>query len=276
VFTQACYGLHITGRQTEHSLALSFLAAGSQAVVGCTCMSYGAIVPPLAAGDLLAHTFWRQIQQGQSAGEALRQAKLHLASEMVARQGVRDGEDQKTLISFVLYGAPLATAGNSRRLPRPVRYQDGQPFEAPTVCDRAVTGETSQPLSAEMVSAVQRVVARSLPGMADARLTYSHPRAWCSGQEHACPTSQLERGREQSQALPATERPAEKPERRASRLPPGGAMAKAHGQGLPPEIEAQCLVTLSKPINHAGSAHPRVARLTLDEHGELVKLVVSH
>jgi hypothetical protein len=277
VFTQACYGLHIAGRQPEHSLALSFLSAGSHAVIGCTCMSYGAIAPPVAAGDLLAHTFWRQVRQGQTAGEALRQAKLHLASEMVARQGVLDGEDQKTLISFVLYGDPLAQAYSGGHLPRPVRYHDGQPFEAPTVCDRAVTSETSEPVPADLLSAVRRVVARSLPGMADARLIYSHPRASCSGQEHACPTSQLEQRRDAVEdAAKSGGQPGMRSERRASRLPPeGAAMAKAHPQHKTPGFEGWSLVTLSKPVTLASGAHPRIARLTLDEHGELVKLVVS-
>lgn len=273
VFTQACYGLHIIGRLPEHSLALSFLSAGSLAVVGCTGMSYGAVAPPLAASDLLAHTFWRQVRQGQTAGEALRQAKLHLAAEMVARQGALDGEDQKTLISFVLYGDPLAQALSGGRLPRPMRYQDGLPFEAPTICDRAVTDETNEPLPSDLLSTVRHVVTRSLPGMADARLTYTHPRAACSGQEHACPTSQrAHRG----QAAEREAKPGPRPERRASRLPPETALyAKGHSHQKQAIPEAYCLVTLSKPIAAADGAHPRIARLTLNEHGKLVKLVVS-
>mgnify|MGYP001081235206 CR=1 FL=1 len=71
-------------------------------------MAYGSIAAPLAAADLLGHTFWRYLHEGFPAGEALRQAKIHLASSMSQRQGYLDGEDQKTLISFILFGDPLA------------------------------------------------------------------------------------------------------------------------------------------------------------------------
>jgi len=35
------------------------------------------------------------------------------------------------------------------------------------------------------------------------------------------------------------------------------------------------LVTLSKQVKRSGEVHPEIARLTLDEQGKLVKLVVS-
>jgi hypothetical protein len=75
--------------------------------LGSTKISYGSVTPPLIAADFLGRSFWENLSAGLPAGEALRRAKTDLATEMVKRQGYLDGEDQKTLISFVLYGDPL-------------------------------------------------------------------------------------------------------------------------------------------------------------------------
>ena len=92
-------------RMTEKdSLALKFLSLGTLGVVASTCISYGSITTPLIAADLLGQLFWREIKFGRTAGEALMQAKVDLVREMNRRQGYLDGEDQKTLISFILYG----------------------------------------------------------------------------------------------------------------------------------------------------------------------------
>ncbi len=108
VFSEACYGAHIINKSTDQAMSLRFLQVGTQAVVGSTCISYGSISPPLIAADFLGHAFWSFLREGVPAGEALRRAKISLAREMHNRQGYLDGEDQKTLISFVLYGDPLA------------------------------------------------------------------------------------------------------------------------------------------------------------------------
>ena len=79
------------------------------AVVGSTCIAYGAVATPLVAADLLGNYFWQQMKGGRTAGEALMLAKIDMAREMIKRQGFLDAEDQKTLLSFVLYGDPLAT-----------------------------------------------------------------------------------------------------------------------------------------------------------------------
>ena len=108
IFSEACYGAYILEKTAENSLALKFLATGCRALVGSTVMSYGSISTPLNAADLLGTAFWKYLKDGIPVGDALRRAKIHLAREMHKRQGYLDGEDQKTLISFVLYGDPLA------------------------------------------------------------------------------------------------------------------------------------------------------------------------
>ncbi len=107
VFTEACYGAYLDGKTPREAISLRFLEAGTRAFVGATVTAYGAVEPPLAAADLLGHLFWQRLKEGLPAGEALRQAKYLYAREMHQRQGFLDGEDQKTLISFVLYGDPL-------------------------------------------------------------------------------------------------------------------------------------------------------------------------
>jgi hypothetical protein len=108
VFSEACYGAYIHGKKADEAISIKFLTSGTLAVVGSTSTCYGSISSPLIAADLLGRVYWGLISEGYLVGEALRRAKLYLAREMHQRQGFLDGEDQKTLISFVLYGDPLA------------------------------------------------------------------------------------------------------------------------------------------------------------------------
>ena len=107
VFTEACYGGYIFNKKIEESMALKLLDIGSQGVVGSSCIAYGSVFTPLIGADLLAFIFWKYIKDGYSFGSALRQAKIGLIKVMMQRQGYLDGEDQKTLLSFNLYGDPL-------------------------------------------------------------------------------------------------------------------------------------------------------------------------
>jgi len=138
VFTEACYGGNIKEKSIDDSIALKFISIGSQGFIGSTCISYGSIFTPLIGGDLLGFIFWKYIKDGFSFGESLMQAKIGLVKVMKQRQGYLDGEDQKTLQSFVLYGDPLGylepdiylekTRGddaNSEKSIRVVSDQDG-------------------------------------------------------------------------------------------------------------------------------------------------------
>ena len=242
VFSEACYGLHIQGRSSKDAISLRFLEAGSLAVVGSTCMAYGSIQEPLTAADLLGHTFWNFLKQGMTTGEALRHAKIYLAGEMNRRQGYLDGEDQKTLISFVLYGDPLVQPMPSGRALKITRYQEQPLSEIRTVCDRMLTPESPLPIPKEVYSSVMKVVSQYLPGMSDAQFAYTLEREQCSGEEHLCPTSQLDSKQEK--------------------------IHKSRGT-------SRRVVLLSKHVTLADGILPQYARFTLDEEGDLVKLVVS-
>jgi hypothetical protein len=255
VFSEACYGAHIIAKDIEEAISLKFLASGSRAVVGSTCTSYGSVSTPLIAADLLGHAFWKYLQDGLPAGEALRRGKIHLAKEMHRRQGYLDGEDQKTLISFILYGDPLAYLSTSQSHAKGVLRPVRSTTPVKTVCDRGGNCEDGDQnwadsvqeipaIPAETVAEVKRVVAEYLPGMQDARARYNQTHPACAGQDHMCPTASM--GAKSQPEQPITWR----------------------------------VVTLSKSVQYGNGSkssysHPQFARLTLDDSGKVVKLAVT-
>lgn len=171
IFSEACYGAHIFEKSVEDALSLKFLVSGSQAVIGSTCTSYGSVTMPLIAADLLGRSFWAYLLDGLPAGEALRRAKIALAREMINRQGYLDGEDQKTLISFVFYGDPLAHAvDNLHNNKFNIPITKHVPMTIHTVQERS---SKNYPVPREVLTQIKQIVADYLPGMdgADAKLS---------------------------------------------------------------------------------------------------------
>lgn len=262
VFTEACYGAFIQNKKIEEALALKFLAAGTKAFVGSTCISYGSISPPLVSADLLGNIFWKYIQEGLTAGEALRRAKIQLAHKMMQRQGYLDGEDQKTLISFVLYGDPLAQATEHIYSPAEIlRSQARTPF-IQTACDRtisAVSNNQPQPIPEGTLNQIKQWVAQYLPGMSDANVCITQERFQCQGEGHRCPTSQL--------GNVIRKEPFK--ERKVITLSKSVA---ANGKNAKYE----------KPLNNESIApanglhiHRHYVRITLDDNGNILKMVMS-
>ena len=250
VFSEACYGANIAGKQTEDALCLKFLDAGSRVVVASTKIAYGSVTTPLIGADLLGRCFWQNVNQGVPAGEALRRAKLQMAQEMHQRQGFLDGEDQKTLIEFVLYGDPLAVSlPPSGFAPRAAKQTSAPPLpkHSPppvTVCDKAASGAgfaSHRPeLTPEMVEQIKAAVARYLPGMQDSHMSVARSHADCQGTDHTCPTAQLSKHGKSRPAAPAT-----------------------------------TVVTLSKTVRSSARLHSHYARVTLDAQGTVIKVAVS-
>jgi hypothetical protein len=163
IFSEACYGGHVFGKNEGDSLALKFLSVGALAVVGSTCVAYGSVNTPLVAADLLGNLFWQHLKTGRTAGEALQQARVDLVREMDRRQGYLDGEDQKTLISFVLYGDPLATCEVFRARSKAIyRVKDLPSIK--TVSDHADANGVPPQLTGEGLRHVKQIVAEYLPG----------------------------------------------------------------------------------------------------------------
>lgn len=241
VFTEACYGANSIRKTPESALSLKFLASGSRAVIGSTKISYGSVRPPLIAADLLGQLFWQYLNKRLPVGEALRRAKVKLAADMHQRQGYLDGEDQKTLISFVLYGDPLyqPSAGSPQPGEKSVIRQVKRPITLNTAC--ALGGEkiSEEDLSPATMKRIQHIVAQYLPGMNEAVCTIHSQHVQCNGGDHACPSQHFEQ--------------------KAARQSPSGAM----------------VITLSKHIADGHRRHPHFARLTLDSQGKVMKLAVS-
>jgi hypothetical protein len=241
IFSEACFGSHIIGKPIDKALSLKFLASGTKAFIGSTVISYGSVTPPLNAADLLGKAFWDFFKEGNTTGESLRKAKIYLVKEMHRRQGYLDGEDQKTLISFVLYGDPLATSKKIRKRKFATKMPEEifPPKHIKTICDRIDIPGTSEPIPREVIANVKKIVDQYLPGMRGAKVCLSHEHSECSSSGHTCPTEQLG----------GKTKYTKNPERR--------------------------VVTLSKQIMQTNQSHETYARLTLDMEGNMVKLAVS-
>jgi hypothetical protein len=106
VLSEACYGGLVADRSPADSVAMAFLMRGTAAFVGSSAIAYGSPDENLTEADLLAHFFFSRLAGGETAGVALREAKIDFAAEMLDRQGYLDGDDRKTLLEFSLFGDP--------------------------------------------------------------------------------------------------------------------------------------------------------------------------
>lgn len=238
IFSEACYGGHIFGKTEKDSLALKFISLGTQGVVASTCISYGSISTPLIAADLLGHLFWQQLKSGKTAGEALMTAKVNLVREMIRRQGYLDGEDQKTLISFVLYGDPLASYDGFRVHSKGMIRSKDHPMV------RATSGESQEVLAPTMVPAevlkeVKQVVSEYLPGADVAGIQF------CRLQMGSC----------------------------AKEIHSGGF--PFHGKKNGKNQTGRLMVTVSKQVQVAQHLHRHFLRVTMDESGQTIKVALS-
>lgn len=239
VYSEACYGAFITGKTTQDSLALRFLDINTRAFVGSTCISYGSVTTPLIGADLLGNYFWRFIQEGITTGEALMQAKIELVREMNKRQGYLDGEDQKTLISFVHYGDPFVRKDVDEPLQKVITRSLEQP-EITLVCDlNEEKLESGLHVSDEMLAQVKDIVEPYLPGIDKSQVRICQQQAECEGDEHRCTVTELGQ--------------------------------KVHHL----EKSENVVVTISKEVQMAEHSHKHFARVTLDAQGKMVKMAVS-
>ncbi|MGD0707639.1 MAG: C25 family cysteine peptidase [Anaerolineaceae bacterium] len=238
VFSEACYGANITQKSENESMALRFSSLGTLALVGSTCIAYGSVVTPLIGADLLGSLFWKHLQSGRFVGDALMQAKIDLAREMGKRQGYLDGEDQKTLISFVLYGEPLMQMVNKPSQAKNILRMREQ-VGVKTVCDNNTIAGDEKLVPGEVLSEVKALLESYLPGLETADIHISAQHEVCNSESHRCPTHEL----------------GEK-----VRYP-----KKLHN----------VVVTFSKQYQEAQHTHTHYARVTLDVRGKMIKMAIS-
>ncbi len=246
IFTEACYGANILGKSVRDAIALRFLEARALAVVGSTKVAYGSMAPPLLGADLVGRYFWEGLRAHLTAGEALRYAKASLAREMHQRQGYLDGEDQKALISFVLYGDPslpiTAIHGSA-----PVQSVS-KGICPPIICQsRSEAG--GRYASDELVSRVKGRIEASLPHMSDARVR-AKPLPVCDGtcQKPCSPPTVREKKGLGSDSMPQHVR----------------------------QRSAGWAVTFEKSISVKGDGHHhQVVKVVVDDSGHVLRMSVS-
>ncbi len=169
VFTEACYGGNIKEKSIDDSIALKLISIDSQGFVGSTCISYGSVFTPLIGGDLLGFIFWKYIKDGYSFGESLMQAKIGLVKVMKQRQGYLDGEDQKTLQSFVLYGDPLGYLEPNIYLEK-TREDTYSEKDIRVVSDQDGNIVKSSSISERVTKDLQELLQSYIPGLENAEI----------------------------------------------------------------------------------------------------------
>ena len=238
IFSEACYGGYIMGKDEKSSLALRFLSIGAMSVVGSTCVSYGAVSAPLVGADLLAFLFWSAVRDGYSVGDALTQAKISMAREMHRRQGYLDGEDQGTLISFVLYGDPLAYSEpqkvNQKRL---LRFQ--KHMSVKTISDHPEGNAGESQVPDHFIRQAKEVVAPYLPGLDHAALSVNFQQVEMEGKIHR-----------------------------------GGIRPAGH-KAAQKQVTDRTVVVFKRKVNIGEHVHTTFARVTLDREGKLMKMAFS-
>jgi len=176
VYSEACYGGHIFGKKEEESIALTMTGNGVLAVIASSTISYGSVNTPLIGADLIGYLVMKHLVEGLPVGNAFIKAKVEFVREMNRRQGYLDGEDQKTLISFILYGDPLITYDPYQNAPKTLGRESALPV-VKTICDRTVFEEKSASVAPKMISAAKDLVKDYLPGIEYAEVRIQHQQA---------------------------------------------------------------------------------------------------
>jgi hypothetical protein len=166
---KACYGANVIEKKHDDAMSLKFLDCGTDTFVGSTCIAYGAVTMPLIAADYLAELFWKRVLEGDAVGYALMRAKLTFAQEMTRKQGFLDGEDQKTLLSFILFGDPLAQYDGIQSTPKLIRPKSHPALKTVSDSDLQPTSETT-PMPNRVSAGVKEVIEKYLPGLQNAQM----------------------------------------------------------------------------------------------------------
>jgi hypothetical protein len=237
IVSEACYGGYVIDKTIDESLALKFISIGSQGFVASTGIAYGSVYTPLIGADLFSFILWKYTKDGYSFGESFMQAKLGLINVMTQRQGYLDGEDQKTLLSFVLYGDPLGYLEPNVYLEKSPQ-RDGHNMAIKAVSDKDGSLTQTPRISKEVAANLNEMMASYLPGLDSATMKVREHQIRINKVIHAA-----------SKANPTE---------------PGE-----------PGYTLRTQVMYSQITKVAHNTHEQFARVTLDENGKIIKLAVS-
>lgn len=237
ILSEACYGANILEKTAKDSMAMNLLTVGSRSFVGSTCIAYGSVNKPLVGADLLAHNFWTHVQNSVPVGYALMRAKLTLASRMTQAQGYLDGEDQKTILSFVLYGDPLASKESLKSIPKPL-LRPSKTLVIKTISDSHEEMVVSpEEMPDEILENVKKVISAYLPGLDNATVAINPQLT-----NFSLDTAGVKDRKSRKHYLEGSER---------------------------------YVVTLRKSVEIKTISHDSYARMTFDQKGEMIKLSLS-
>ena len=169
VFTEACYGGLTVEKSINDSIAMKLISIGCQGLVGSTCIAYGSVFTPLIGADLLGFIFWKYTKDGYSFGESLMHAKIGLIRVMNERQGYLDGEDQKSILSFVLYGDPIGYLEPNIFLEK-FQEQENTQNKLNLVSDQDGVYFSSSGISEHITKDINELLQSYIPGMENAKV----------------------------------------------------------------------------------------------------------
>ena len=169
VYCEACYGGHILEKLEGQSIALTMLGKGVLAMVGSTTISYGSVTTPLIGADLIGYLILKNLRDGLSIGASMLKAKAEFVREMNRRQGYLDGEDQKTLISFVLYGDPLVAYDQNHETKKMMPRDLAHPV-IKTISDSMTLDQKTEMLAPKMIAQAKSIARDYLPGIENAEV----------------------------------------------------------------------------------------------------------
>jgi len=106
VFSEACFGGEITGRDRSNSICLQALFSSCIGFIGSTCTAYGPASAPADGADLLFECFMKRILSGESFGQGLLNGKVDFATQTMKNLGNVEPSNKKTLLQFYGLGLP--------------------------------------------------------------------------------------------------------------------------------------------------------------------------
>ena len=237
IVSEACYGGYIIDKTIDDSMALKLISIGSQGLVASTCIAYGSVYTPLIGADLFSFIMWRYTKEGSSFGDAFLKAKIGLINVMTERQGYLDGEDQKTLLSFVLYGDPLGYLEANVDMEKSIE-RDGRNLRVKAVSDQDGTLAKTSRIPQDVAVNLNEMLHSYLPSLDNASMKV---------REHKIRVNKVIHS---TYGMKTTEE-----------------VQSGYAQ--------RTQVTYSQKTIISRETHEQFAKVTLDENGKVIKLAVS-